>query len=218
MLDVTPRERLALGVTALLLTAGSGVRILTPDPAPVEWQQLGGDGADTPVGEGLAPLRAEAGAALGRERVAATPLRDGERIDPNRATADELDRLPRVGPALAARMVEWREEQGGFRTLADVDSVPGVGPALLAALTPLLDLDDVPASARNAPGREPLDLNRATAGELDALPGIGPVLAERIVAWRDSAGGFRSLEELESVPGIGPSLRARMAAEVRVGP
>jgi len=63
----------------------------------------------------------------------------------------------------------------------------------------------------------PLDLNRATAAELERLPGIGPALASRIVAHRDSAGGWRSIEELQQVRGIGPVLLSRIAPLVRIG-
>jgi competence protein ComEA len=51
------------------------------------------------------------------------------------------------------------------------------------------------------PGK--VNLNTATAAQLDALPGVGPVLAERIVAYRESKGGFRSVGELRQVEGIG---------------
>ena len=48
-------------------------------------------------------------------------------------------------------------------------------------------------------------LNSADAAALDALPGVGPATAERILAWRDANGGFRSVDDLEQVPGIGPA-------------
>lgn len=52
-------------------------------------------------------------------------------------------------------------------------------------------------------GSGPVDLNTATVEQLDALPGVGPVLAQRIVAWREAHGGFRSVDDLRQVPGIG---------------
>lgn len=49
----------------------------------------------------------------------------------------------------------------------------------------------------------PLDLNTATLEQLDALSGIGPATAQKIIAFRDTNGGFASVEQLLDVPGIG---------------
>jgi len=49
-----------------------------------------------------------------------------------------------------------------------------------------------------------ININTATAAQLDSLPGIGPVYAGRIVEYRDSHGGFKSINEIENVKGIGP--------------
>jgi competence protein ComEA len=48
-----------------------------------------------------------------------------------------------------------------------------------------------------------LDLNRASAGELESLPGIGTVLAQRVIAFRESVGRFQKIEDLRGVKGIG---------------
>lgn len=56
-----------------------------------------------------------------------------------------------------------------------------------------------------------LSLNSATGDELDELPGIGPTLAERIVSWRESNGGFSTVEQLNEVPGIGDKLFSGLA-------
>ena len=49
----------------------------------------------------------------------------------------------------------------------------------------------------------PIDLNRATRADLTELPGIGTVIADRIIDYRESTGGFSSPEELLNVEGIG---------------
>jgi competence protein ComEA len=48
-------------------------------------------------------------------------------------------------------------------------------------------------------------LNQADEAALDTLPGVGPATAQRIIAWRDEHGPFRSVEDLLDVPGIGES-------------
>lgn len=48
-------------------------------------------------------------------------------VDLNSATVDQLDALPGVGPVLAQRIVDWRQQHGGFRTIDDLQQVPGIG-------------------------------------------------------------------------------------------
>lgn len=55
-------------------------------------------------------------------------------INVNRASVDELSQLPGVGPALAQRIIDFREQHGPFTSLDDLDAVSGVGPSLLAKL------------------------------------------------------------------------------------
>ena len=50
-----------------------------------------------------------------------------------------------------------------------------------------------------------VSLGSATADQLDALPGVGPVTAQKIVDYRATHGGFRSVEDLDAIPGIGPA-------------
>jgi competence protein ComEA len=60
----------------------------------------------------------------------------------------------------------------------------------------------------------PVSLGAATLDQLDALDGIGPGLAQKILDYRSTHGGFRSIDELAEVPGIGEkrleSLRAQL--------
>lgn len=231
----TPQERLALGVAALLLAGGAAVRALRTEPA---------DPALTrpPAAEASAAgLAAQVADSVERAERRRAPLAPGERIDPNTAGVDELDRLPKVGPALAQRIVDWRQSHGPFRTLADLDAVPGVGPALLRDAGPHLALAPAPErpagrdssqtaasvadlgrSPRNVmtgpPAASLLDVNRATAEELAGLPGIGPALARRVVEWRTAHGPFRSVDALADVPGIGPATVERVRPRVRATP
>lgn len=71
---------------------------------------------------------------------APTPLRP-ELLRINQATQEELEQLPGIGPALAARILEWREAEGPFADLNALDAVPGIGPTMLERLRDLIAFD-----------------------------------------------------------------------------
>lgn len=58
----------------------------------------------------------------------------------NRATVAELDKLPGLGPTLAARIIDWREANHGFQSIDDLRKVGGIGDKLFAALRKLVTL------------------------------------------------------------------------------
>lgn len=62
----------------------------------------------------------------------------GGKINLNTAGATELDTLPKVGPVLAQRIVDWRKEHGPFKSVEELDAVDGVGPKMLESLLPLV--------------------------------------------------------------------------------
>jgi competence ComEA-like helix-hairpin-helix protein len=81
------------------------------------------------------------------------------------------------------------------------------------------DRADAPASdaaLRALRKAEPLDLNRAGAGDLELLPGVGPALARRIVSHRTTHGAFTSIDALGQVRGIGPKTLARLRPLVAI--
>ena len=59
-------------------------------------------------------------------------------VNINTASAEELQTLPKVGPVLAASIISWREQYGGFSSVDELDQVSGIGPATLEALRPLV--------------------------------------------------------------------------------
>lgn len=199
---MSPAERKALLTLLGLIVAGHGVRtwMLNPGDAPGS----------------VAILRPAGDDALARQRdaarQAARPLAPGERIDLNTATAGDLVRLPRVGPALARRIVADREANGPFRDLADLDRVAGIGPALLREVADHVRQGQGAAGAPGPRGGEgAVNLNTAGEAELLRLPGIGPTKARAIIAYRQARGPFASVAELAQVPGIGPATVANLA-------
>jgi competence protein ComEA len=73
-----------------------------------------------------------AGAAAPPGGTASGPLRL------NTATAEQLDALPGIGPVTAQQILQYREQNGSFRSVDELDAVPGIGPARLEQLRELV--------------------------------------------------------------------------------
>lgn len=126
----TQSERKALLFFASVALLGAG------------WRTVRATTASEPLPEARAALEAQIAVVdsvrSGRHRKAprasspeATPL-----IDVNEATAERLEALPRVGPALAKRIVEDRTANGPFGSIEDLQRVKGIGPAMAKTLAP----------------------------------------------------------------------------------
>ena len=104
---------------ARVLTDGEQIRVprigeVLPDPAP----QPGGA---TAPGARTAPGKSGDGGASGTVNI-------------NTASASELEKLPGIGPALAQRIVEYRDSHGPFASVDSLTDVPGIGKAKLEGL------------------------------------------------------------------------------------
>jgi competence ComEA-like helix-hairpin-helix protein len=218
----TPDERRALVFLAVVTAVGAGFRAIhgadavSAGAAAVAPGLQGGD----IVRQAARSRRAEA---------MAQPLAAGERVDVDRAPADELQRLPRVGPALARRIVEEREAHGPFGTLEALRRVTGIGPRLLNDLGPHVSFGGVAPSAAapsaaGSPGAVgivvPLQLPRRSpdsaasrlvwvATSAPAAPGAAKVHA----CARPPDLNHATVAELLCLPGVGPVLAARIVAE-----
>jgi competence protein ComEA len=90
----------------------------------------------------VVPSRAAGGAAAVASRddaggggaAAVAGAAPGPPVSLNSATADQLDTLDGIGPTTAAKIIAWRTQHGGFRSVADLGQVPGIGPKKLAAI------------------------------------------------------------------------------------
>jgi len=103
------------GAVNLASPLADGQQLYIPkqgEPAPAAGSGPGGGAGTAPEG---------GGAATGAVNV-------------NTATSGELQRLPGIGPALAERIVEFRQRNGPFGSLAELDAVSGIGPGVLAQL------------------------------------------------------------------------------------
>jgi competence protein ComEA len=170
----------------------------------------------------------------------------GYRVDLNRAGRAELLQLPAVGENLARRIIDYRQTNGGFRSVDDLANVHGVGPATLERLRPWVWVDTeeepeerdrpmppkrgkaaAPAQKVQRPktvgrkeaalkGKPKININTAGAEELQKLPRVGKKLAGRIIEERQRA-RFRSPDDLKRVSGIGPKTLEGLRPYITVG-
>ena len=120
-----------------------GVQIYVPHrgetAAPAQIQPNGGT---SNAGQGNAANGASQGGAQPQPARTLTPAGSAQKgstpVNINTATAEELQTLPRIGPAMAQRIIAWREAHGGFRSVDELDAVPGIGPSMLENLRPLV--------------------------------------------------------------------------------
>lgn len=217
---MSPGERSALRNAAILVLLASAGRWAADRVAPPGDLPAGGPDRGAALVEASREVEADAAR---RSR----PLDPGERIDANRASEAELDRLPGVGPAVATAWVAHRETHGGFAGPDDLTAIRGVGPATAERLAPFLQFsrggpmlvrrEDPAARRGSAPARgsSPVDLNTADSVALVGIPGIGPALAGRILDRRRGK-RFGRVEDLLEVRGIGPATLERLRSHVVV--
>lgn len=58
----------------------------------------------------------------------------GEKVNINTASLAELEQLEGIGPVLAARIIEYREAHGGFKSIEELKNVKGIGPKIFTKL------------------------------------------------------------------------------------
>lgn len=156
----TRDERRALGFLAAIALMGAGVRAVGVHRFEAQARGAGPEAPQAALADRAleaqlaaidsvraAPPRPRAGRARkpsgpsSRRAAAPTlPSQEGPSspLDINATTAGELERLPRIGPALAQRIVAWREEHGPFASMDDLRHVRGIGPSTVRLLEPLV--------------------------------------------------------------------------------
>lgn len=119
-----PQRRLRWTVTLVLLSSlvtGIGVlsyqRLTRPQPLEI-----------------VLPTATTAGVAKGTPQP--TPVAAPGLVNVNAADSAELQTLNGIGPALAARIIAWRTENGPFLRVEDLLQVSGIGPKNLEDLRP----------------------------------------------------------------------------------
>jgi competence protein ComEA len=114
-----PGPRADLGAVNLAARLADGQQIVVPRAGAPTGAAGSGAEAGSPAGE---PAGAVAGVHL------------------STATVEQLDGVDGIGPTLAQRIIDYRDEHGGFRSLAELAQVDGIGEKRLATLREALQL------------------------------------------------------------------------------
>jgi competence protein ComEA len=205
------RSTIVVWAIAAGLAAVAAVRILgddQPQPAAISV-------SDSPVAE-----RERGGGGI-YVHVAGAVRRPGlMRLPPGSRVAVALDRAggPTRRADLTAVNLAARLQDGQQIVVPDGRATAGAGAAAplggAGSAAPPGGAGGAPGGAYGAPGGK-VHLSTATVEQLDGVDGIGPTLAQRIIEYRDSHGGFRSLAELAQVEGIGEKRLATLREAVQ---
>ncbi|WP_423445649.1 ComEA family DNA-binding protein [Kocuria sp. KSNUG] len=133
---VIPNRSNADKVLAAGAAPGAGARSAGSAPGDAA------PGGSSPGGSAGTGAPGQSGSDTGRSSGAggqrAPDTGGGALVNLNTASQAELEELPKVGPVLAQRIVEFRTQHGAFTAPEQLDDVSGVGPAMLEALLPLV--------------------------------------------------------------------------------
>ncbi len=112
-------------------------------------------------------------------------------ININQADSGQLTGFPGIGPALASRILRFRDKLGGFVDVAQVGETFGLPDSVFQSIRPYLHVGDDSIHR--------IDLNEAAESQLQQHPYIRWALAKAILRYREQHGRFHSVEELQQL-------------------
>ena len=112
-------------------------------------------------------------------------------VDINRASVEVWTTLPGIGETRARQLVNYREELGGYSSVAQVAELHGLPDSVFQRIRPNLVIESTDIRKIN--------LNTVSVTDLDAHPYISKRQAELIIAYREQHGAFSSSEDLSKM-------------------
>lgn len=123
-------------------------------------------------------------------------------ISMNQADSMAWEKLPGIGPVLAARIVKYRKKLGGFHSPSQLKEVFGITDSVYEKIATTIRSDAIDL--------QKIDINKASVEELKKHPYIRWETAKAIVLYREAHGSFHSLEQLKGIWNIPPETIAKI--------
>ncbi len=136
------------------------------------------------------------------------------KLNLNRTNLVSIKKIPCLSAPMAKRIFEFITEKGQIKDLTDLLEVKGMSRKRLRELDKYATV--MGGHAGSAAWGSKVDLNFASEAELTNLPGISKKMAEKIINFRNSNGGFRSIDELYEIPGLTEKTIKRFIDSVEV--
>ncbi len=148
-------------------------------------------------------------------------------FDPNDVSEEQAISLG-ISKKTAKVLVRYREKGGSFKTKEDFKKIYGISEKIYTTLEPYILIkstftSQVNNSTNKAQNPEQnfaaiFDLNAADSSQLISLKGIGPTISKRILRYRNSLGGFHSVEQLKEVYGINDTFLVQLQTQLKLNP
>lgn len=133
-------------------------------------------------------------------------------MDINTATFGQLVSLPKIGPVIAKRIIDYRSKNP-FKQKEDIMKVSGIGEKTYEKIRNFIMVKG--ESTKTNVKYDKININTASLDDLISLPGIGKVYAQRIIDYRNQH-KFKSVSEIMKVKGIGEKTYQNLKDKITV--
>jgi len=118
-----------------------------------------------------------------------------QKIDLNKATAEQLQQVSGIGEALSKRIVSDREKLGGFSSDIELNSVYGLNSEVVERTLNLFTVKTPKEIAK-------INVNKASASDIATIPSISFEMAKKIWEYRRLREKITSIQELDKIEGM----------------
>lgn len=150
MVPLTNRERRAVMTVAFVVLLSAVVQWIRPHETKTRqfdytlqdslFKVLSADTARPELLPKTKSLSKKTSAQKTKRKKTRKKLPELQSIDPNTATASQLERLPHIGPKTAQAIIRYRQEHGPFKSIEELDNVKRIGPKTIERIRPFLIL------------------------------------------------------------------------------